>query len=667
MRKILLALLILSLLASPAWALKKTLILVPDNEYTQTGWVRLVATGLVYVGGGDYTIINMAEDSVAAEIAAAKASGLYGAVIILVGSDVYLTHPTAYPNHGKGSIAKYCDISQSPIGIPTVVCSPRMLARNASYTEKFYSGVTAADNWARGSLGSGADSLWARLSTGDSILWRKEAALGTVEKRHLLTRVGLTADATSHPEHAYYWTVDAWTKVGVGAASKAAPGTGATIYMWHVHKTTADRDALPSAQADVIYYIPCFGLSRGTAKDAEIKALAAFLTRFGCIKGFPISVFYDDYAFAASTQFWAVTGSTHGLLNGMTKDLYYAASDSLLQYCSDRHIPIMVNTQYAKAGAFGYNSTTQDTAYVVANMAKWYPDPYVRFGWHATDLYTTSAKTATYQIFSTWGSGSVATGGDHTRLIADLRRDRYLLGTSGMLQYMKDSDAFIFNGGNYHGVAGKYKNDTIFQALAKVGVRKFLVETPTAGYYIDGSNFFTMFYPHAKYPLNLDWTGDSTWVNARMVCVNYSGLGIAQADSNYATPATISDSLLIYGAIGTKVIAVGHLYGSFARSVFNNGREQDATGTRTWDAAEAAAWPLYYNFELRGWSPYIHQSGLAISKSGVYYNSGLLWLKHYWNNLRAYNNLAQSGDATIGNVFNPVFLTEADQKVGPKN
>jgi hypothetical protein len=661
MKRIFLALLILSLLASPAWALKKTLIFVPGNEYTQTGWIRLVAAGLVYEGGGEYTIIDMSEnaDSAAAEIARCKASGEYGLAIFLVGSDVYLTHGSAYPAHGNGAFAKYCDISQSPLGIPTVVCSPRMLARNASYTEKFYSGVTAADNWARGSLGSGADSLWARLSTGDSILWRKEAALGTVEKRHLLTRVGLTADATSHPEHAYYWTVDAWTKVGVGAASKTAPGTGATIYMWHVHKTTADRDALPPAQADVIYYLPCFGLTRATSKDAEIKALASLLKRYDCIKDFPISMFYDDYGFPTTTIYKTTMP--------MTKALYWAASDSLLQYCSDRHIPIMVNTQYALAGAFGYNSTTQDTAYVVANMAKWYPDPYVRFGWHATDLYTTSAKTATYQIFSTWGSGSVATGGDHTRLIADLRRDRYLLGTSGMLQYMKDSDAFIFNGGNYHGVAGKYKNDTIFQALAAVGVRKFLIETPNIGYLASGNGFSTMFYPHEKFPLNLDWTGDSTWVNARMVCVNYSGLSMAQSDSAYCTPIGLSDSLIISSTLGDKIIAIGRIYSDFARITFNNGREQDATSSRTWDAAGAAAWPQYFNFELRGWSPYVHQSGLAISKSGVYYNSGLLWLKHYWNNLRAYNNLAKSGDATIGNVFDPVFLTEADQKVGPKD
>ena len=160
-----------------------------------------------------------------------------------------------------------------------------------------------------------------------------------------------------------------------------------------------------------------------------------------------------------------------------------------------------------------------------------------------------------------------------------------------------------------------------------------------------------------------NWTGDTTWVDVQLICANYYGLGLAQTDSAYATPATMTDSQIVCTA---KPIAVGDFYQYFARPIFNNGREQDATSTRTWNSDGAASWPLYFNFELRGWSPYVHQTGLAIRKSNVYYNSGLLWLKHYWNNLRAYNNLAKQGDATIGNVFDPVFLTEADQKVGPK-
>jgi hypothetical protein len=658
MKRILLALLILSLLASPAWALKKTLIFVPDNEYTQTGWCRLAATGLVYEGGGSYDIINMADDTtgIRARLVAARTAGTYGLVVFIVGSDVYLTHATAYPSHGGGKFAQFCDISQNPLGIPTVVIAGKSLARNADYAAKFYDGVTAANNWAKGALNGGsaagsADSLWTRLSTGDSVLSYKLAANATW-KRHLL-------DTDGSPENTagYTWTVDAWTKVGVGAASKVAPGNGATVYMWHVHKTAADAAAVPSAQRFVVHYIPCFGLTRQSGCEGPIKYLAALLKRYDCIKDFPVSLFFDDYGFQTTATFKTTMP--------MTKALYWAATDSLLQYCSDRHLPIMVNTQYANAGAFGYNVVTQDTATVVANMAKWYPNPYVRFGWHASDLYSDAAKTSSYTIFTTWGDGATEKA---KVLLRDLRRDYYLLGTSGMLQYMKDSDAFIFNGGDYNGVAGYNKNDTIFQALAAVGVRKFLIETPNTGYLVSGNNFYTMFYPHTKYPLDLTWTGTSAWVNARMVCTNYYGLSLAQADSAYYSPAALSDSVIVSVAgVARGPISILTLYTSFAKLLFNNGREQDATSTRTWDDAGSAAWPQYFNFELRGWSPYIHQSGLAISNTGVYYNSGLLWLKHYWNNLRAYNNLAKTGDATIGNVFNPVFLTEADQKVGPKD
>jgi hypothetical protein len=634
MKRILLAFLVLLMLASPAWALKKVLIFVPGNEYTSTGWMRLAITGLIVEGGGSYECIYMNADTtvaaLGAHLKAVKNSGDYGLVVFIIvkqdADELDLTTATSgYYNYGQGKFAQFCDISRAPIGIPTVICARNGISR---YSSSCRTGSTCADSWARGSIGSGADSLWVRTSVGDSILWHKIA--GTSNRRHLLVTGGA-------PESSYPWTVDIWTKKGVGAASKVAPGQGSTMYMWHVHHTAYDAAQLPGAGQDsVIYYLPNWGTtSYYSAFDSEIKAFAALLKKYDCITDIPISLEVDDLGFS-----------------GQTSAAILAGADSFLQYCSDRQLPVSCNVQYCAT----------DTTTFVPFMARWYSNPYVRFGWHPSTIYANAAKSSTYNIFGTWGDGATELG---LVLLRDLRRDRYLLGTSGMLQYMKESDALVFNGGDYNGIANYNKTDTIFSALAAVGVRKFAIETAGfSGYKPSGNDLWTMFHPYSHYPIDLTWTGSAETVDVSMHVWWYQALASATAaDTLRADPSALSDSSVVTSTIPISTL---YNYSAFSRSIFTNGRVKDASSTNWTDDYVTGAWPNIYNFESRGWFWYSHPGGFRVLNAGTYYNMSLLWLKHNWNNLRAFNNIAKQDDASIGDLFKPTFLREVDQRVGPK-
>ena len=658
LKRLILSLLVLLLLSSPAWALKKVLLFVPGNEYSSTGWMRLAITGLITEGGGSYEVIYMNADTTATDstfvpgsttlrekltiskrLHEARTAGKYGLVVLLFGdqdayeSDITGTLDASYKNFGDGRFGQFCSIDRAPIGIPTVVCARKGLSRSNSTL--FRCGATCANNWGRGAVGAGADSLWTRLSTGDSVLWYKVNT--SADLKHILT-TGSSPENTA----AYVWTVDAYTKVG---SSKAAPGNGASIYMWHVHATHCDARELPGAGQDsVIYYLPSWNItSSNNGFDSEIKSFASLLKKFNCIKNIPVSFGVDDLGFYGSNPAGTTVAQT------------LVQADTFLQYCSDQHLPVNCNVQYCRT----------DTTTFVPFMARWYSNPYVHFGWHPSTLWNDAAKSGVHSIFLTWGSGTWATGGDHTKLLANLSRDQYLLGTSGMLQYMKDKDVMIFNASDYNGVGGAVKDkcDTIFSALAAVGVRTFIIETAGAsGFYPSSSNLFTIFHPYASYPINLTWTGSATTVNSRMNLWWYQQL--AGLDSTYATPALLSDSAIVSYVPTHAPIAATYCYGNFCRGIFTNGRVADG-GITGWDDTQAT-WPHIYNLESRGWGYYCHPQGMLMSKDNVRYNSSLLWLKHIWNNLRAYNHLAQNDDPTIGNLFEPTFLSQADQRVGPK-
>ena len=665
LKRLILSLLVLLLLASPAWALKKVLIFRPEDN-TSTAWMLQAITSAIVEGGGSYETIMMTADTTCTDSIAAtlpvgthkkvgmglayrlwhaRDSGKYGLVVVLTVQEDegggYLTGTLpGYALYGRGKFAKYCDMSLSPIGIPTVLCSRKGISR----INGLHCGSTCATNWSKGSVGGGApgvgqhaDSLWARMSTGDSVLWYK-AAGSSNDRRHL-------AHFTNSPENGYAWTADIWTKRGSDKASQTFDAL-ATLYMWHVHASLADQRALPGAGQDsVIYYLPNWNItSMNNGYDSEIKAFASLLKKYGCIKGIPVSVGIDDLAFYGVNP----AGTT------LAQEL--VAADTFLQYCSDQHLPVNCNVQYCRT----------DTTTFVPFMARWYSNPYVHFGWHPSTLWTDAAKSGVYSVFLTWGSGSWATGGDHTKLLVDLKRDRYLLGTSGMLQYMKDNDVMIFNASDYNGVGGAVKDkcDTIFSALSAVGVRTFIIETAGAsGFYPSSHDLFTIFHPYASYPIDLTWTGSATTVNSRMNLWWYQGL--AGGDSTYATPALLSDSAIVCYNSAHAPIAINYCYAYFARSIFTNGRIADGGGTG-WGDDTQAMWPHIYNLESRGWGYYSHPNGMLMSKDNVRYNSSLLWLKHIWNNLRAYNHLAQNDDPTIGNLFEPTFLSQADQRVGPK-
>jgi hypothetical protein len=336
--------------------------------------------------------------------------------------------------------------------------------------------------------------------------------------------------------------------------------------------------------------------------------------------------------------------------SGQTSAAILTAADSFLQYCSDRQLPVSCNVQYCNT----------DTALFVPFMARWYSNPYVRFGWHPSTIWRTAAKTSTYGIFETWGDG---TAGRADSLLADLRR--YLLGTSGMLQYMEESDGLVFSGGDYNGLAGYNKTDSIFAALAAVGARKFAIETPGySGFRVVGNLFQTIFHPYSEYPIDLTWTGSAETVNVSMHLWWAQALASATAaDTLRADPSALSDSSVVTSTIPISTL---YNYSAFSRSIFTNGRVKDASSTSWTDDYATGAWPNIYNFESRGWVWYAHPGGFRVRKGVVYYNMALLWLKHNWNNLRAYNNIAKQDDASIGDLFKPTFLNDADQMVGPK-
>lgn len=632
MRRIVLSALIVLMLCPPAWALKKTLLFLPGNEYMQTGWMRAAITYIVIEGGGNYECVYMNADTtgIGARLAAYRAAGDIGLAVFMcyqqTSSESDITNTGAgYENYGLGKFSQYCSFGatgSATLGIPTIVCSSKGLSRSPSAS--FRCGATCDNTWT-----ASEDSLWAETSAGDTILWYKTNA-NYYDRKHIL-------DIDGAPESAYSWEVDYYTKVGA-AATSVTPSNGASVYMWHAHASAYDAAQTPGAGQDsVIYYLPNWNtVGTQAGWDSEIKAIAGVLKKFNCIKEIPFSIHIYDFGFS-----------------GQTSAAILAGADSFLQYCSDRLLPVTAFVQYCST----------DTATIVPFMARWYDDPYVHFGWHPSNLFREADRGATYQIFAAWGDDSNETADS---LLEDLVRDKYLLGTSGMLQYMKEADFVAFASGDYNGVypsAGVNQTDTIMSALAACGARKFSIETPFSAYYPVGAAMQTIFYSCDNYPLDLTWTGDAQVVKVSFIQCWYQALGTLTggADTLRADPGALTPLSILEGSVP---ISSMRLYSYFDRSIFSNGRIKDASGTN-WSTMQSD-WPHRYNLASRGWVWYCEPNDFYRSNGGVRYNMALLWLQHNWNNLRAYNNVAKQDDSTIGNVFNAVFISDADQTPGLK-
>ena len=620
------------LLASGALArssdLKKVLILVP-NEQANTGWIKMASAMLITQGGGSYDTYpyhsGVNADSLAARLAQARASGKYGLVIVAAQDRSNLASPTSTA-YGHGVMRKFVSIEQAPIGIPTVLIARTILDR-ATGTYQVLTGVTDGGAWVNGAVGTGNmwDSLKTCIAGGGEALWHHGPWNGPYNK-HILNLSGA--------ESSYFWEVDAWVKRG----THTPPGKGATVLLWHVHRTAHDRDELPGqGQDSVIYYMPYFGSAPSVGYDCRIKALAALLKKYNCIRDYEFSLLVDDFAFDVTSSLDTVAVK------------WYARTDSLTDWCVANSIPIQWNTDIARMDATG-----------PAKMARWAGNPLVHFAWHPTHIYkdgTTHADSAKQNVFVTW---PIKVTRDKGKVLGrDLRYTYGRLDAAGWHNYMTGKDEVIFNTRNYTGKEGFRLQDTIFAALASTGVRTFAVSSAYSGYYQSGASYKTIFYPHKQYPLALSGVGGTGTAHIDITMQNYLFAGVsATGDTLYANPATMTDSAIVY----LYGIGAGKFYRYFYEMILANKRGKDGTAT-TWDGS-AANWAFEFDANWSGVVIAGHQLDVARRNKGVYHNMLWNWVRHYHGNLDAYNKLARADNPTgIGDAF--VWRHLKDQKQRP--
>jgi len=374
-------------------------------------------------------------------------------------------------------------------------------------------------------------------------------------------------------------------------------GNENNMLMWHYYSGDSAR-----------YYIPNYNYLPFMAYDRE-KMLMAVIGKYFDVDAIPVTIAMHDYGFehSYSTQ---------------VQDSMYDHLDNLFSWCESNQKHIDVFTEYR-----------MNHPYMPARGAKWGSSDYVHMRWGFDNQYATNGKEDSRTLFHDWGDDDYET---LDSLVSMLQANRYYFDSLGYGDYV-DTTTFTFGRHDYTGAHKDDKEYDIFRALAKMGVRNFIVVTRYAAYQrTNDYHYYNLFEKRLNVPIDLSATGDSTIVNINIIpSIEHPMLGDDWVeDTTLVAPSRVSDSTIIANMQNLFIYFM-------SKELLSNSRLKDGTDDPSHDYYDPAVyddWTGCYNMQSDAISFYAHDYA---SVDSVYWtNPYKELLEIVWDNFDFYNDIA---------------------------